>query len=482
MNDNLPEINFKEKKEKKRGLLGWLRSKLGIGSRGGAMGEAGMNPSAMNVGRALGTAKFGASAGLGGFISGNIGAIVTAAVVAVAGGVYLANNAPAPTTGNSAFSSNKSPDNYVPAILRSQAANQGSSLEMFKDTNKDAGLGMEEGANKPKPEDAKASANDEEKTPDANQAAPDQSNMAESMMGKLQGGNIGSLTSSMGGGGNKMSAMGGFGNKFSQKSDFTSGIGTGFQGLAKFDQRKGKMMAMKATSRPVFKNAKAGTGKKFGAGAMNQAKGLRDTQKSYTGTSIDSARSTQDKAWEGSTGTGSADGGAGMGDGGAGVVTSPSLDNAGSGGGGSGTGIADDSGIPEASAPTNVSPWASLLSMAMMLVILAGVLAVIGAALVQAGRAGSVIFGSGAALIAVGMALCVAAMLLGAAVMVIGGMLMTSYGQNALGGIYLIGGGVAIAAGAAGMGGSVLGGTTTALWLGGATAAIGLIGSMLGGK
>ena len=105
MNDNLPEINFKEKKEKKRGLLGWLKNRLGIGSRGGAMGEAGINPSAMNVGRALGTAKFGSSsAGIAGLLAGKASMIATVALIAVAGGMYVARNAPAPSAGSSAFS------------------------------------------------------------------------------------------------------------------------------------------------------------------------------------------------------------------------------------------------------------------------------------------------------------------------------------------------------------------------------------------
>ena len=31
MNDNLPEIDFKEKKKEKKGLLPWLKSRLGFG-------------------------------------------------------------------------------------------------------------------------------------------------------------------------------------------------------------------------------------------------------------------------------------------------------------------------------------------------------------------------------------------------------------------------------------------------------------------
>ena len=495
MNDNLPEINFKEKKEKKRGLLGWLRSKLGLGSRG-AIGEAGINPSAMNVGRALGTAKFGASAGLGSFLAGNVATIAAVAVVAVASGLYMVRNAPAPSVGSGAFSSNKSHDNYVPAILRSQAANQGSSLDMFKDTNKGAGLAMEEGPKAAKPEEPKASANDEA-GPDANQPAPDQSNMAESMMAKLQGGGMGSLTSSMGGGSNKASGMGGFGNKFNQgatggKSGFSAGIGTGFQGMPKFDQRKGKMLAMKASSRPVFSGSKAGKKSKF-AGSYNQAKGLRSLQKSYTGTNLDTARSTQDKAWEGNTDAGTGSGGAGIGAGGAGLANSPSFGNSGSGGS-PGTGIVDDAAIPTASNPKDTSPWKGLPEKAMTLILLSCVMSMIGGAMVKAGYAGSVIFGSGAALVAAGLAICALAAALGAAALAIGIMLMASYGQTLMGGIYTLGGGLAIIGAFMAMAGGGTAGSTvsgmmfqsmTALFspyiMLAAAAAVALVGGMAGG-
>lgn len=478
MNDNLPEINFKEKKEKKRGLLGWLRSKLGFGSRG-AIGEAGINPSAMNVGRALGTAKFGASAGLGSFLAGNVGTIVTAAIVAVAGGVYLANNAPAPSTGASAaFSSNKTPDNYVPAILRSQAANQGSSLDMFKDTNKGAGLAMEEAPKAPKAPEAKASASDEA-APDANQAAPDQANMAQAMAGKLQGGDIGSLTSALGGGSNKMSGMGGFGNKFNQssaggKSGFTAGIGTGFQGMPKFDQRKGKMLAMKASSRPVFSNSKAGKKGQFGAGAFGQAKGMRATQKTYDKSNIDSARSTQDKAWEGSTASGDASGGAGLSDGGAGIVSSPSLDNGSGSTGGSDVSAAN---IPEVTAPTDASPWKGLPQQAMQLIIMSAILAAIGAWII------SIAQGPLAWLRFVGYGLCIIAMGLAVAAMAIGIKLMGAHGQALMGTMYTIGGGIALAGAIVafqGNPGQAM--NTNVLWFAAIVSIFSLMGSMFSGK
>lgn len=498
MNDNLPEIDFKEKKEKKGGALGWLRGKLGMGSRG-AVGEAGINPAAMNAGRALnlggrgalGAGKFGASSGIAGMLAGKAGILATVAMVAVAGGVYLANNAPAPSTSTAAFSSNKNPDNYVPAILRSQAANQGSSLDMFKETNKGAGLGMEAEA-KPaaKPEEKPADAAADAQAQDPNAANPDQSNMAQEMMGKLQGGSMGSLTSQLGGGSGKFSNMGGFGNKFGSgatgaKTGFSSGIGAGFSSMPKFDSRKGKMLAMKGSARPVFSGAKAGSKKPIGAGAFGQAKGMRDIQKSFSGTSIDGARSTQDKAWEGSTGEGDASGsGAGLSDGGAGIVTSPSLDNAGSGGGGGGTGDLDNPTIPETPTSMDNTPWAGLANKAMMYILLSAALSAAGGALVKVGQklmAVNYTATIGMVLWGIGIALCVAALVLGLMALMNGITIMSQHGQAMQGIIYMLGGGVAMAAAVMGMTGASIG-PVTPMWMSAIAGIVGLGGSMLGGK
>jgi len=505
MNDNLPEINFKEKKEKKGGALGWLRGKFGGASRG-AMGEAGINPSAMNLGRgALGAGKFGASSsgGLAALLAGKAGIVATVAMVAVAAGVYVANNAPAPATSTAAFSSGKTPDNYVPAILRSQAANSGSSLDMFKETNKGA-VAMEGDTSKAKaapdagkPTDAAAEgqAADPNAQPGAEQAG---AGMAQEMMGKLQGGSMGSLTSQLGGGSSKFSNMGGFSNKFGSgatggKPGFSSGIGAGFSSMPKFDSRKGKMLSMKGSPRPVFGGAKAGKKGALAPGAFGQAKGMKAMQQSYSGSSIDSARSTQDKAWEGSTGEGDASaGGAGLSEGGAGLVTSPSLDNSGSGGGGGGTGTPAEPVIPEPPPATNVSPWGSLTTMAMMLILMSALLAGIGAKLISMGdkmiQTGTAMGPYGAALVAagtslrgIGMALAGVALALGIAATIMGIMIMQQHGQATMGTLYTIGGGCATAAAGMAMAGVSLG-PITPIWMAAGAGVIALIGSMLGGK
>lgn len=497
MNDNLPEINFKEKKEKKGGALGWLRGRLGMGARG-AMGEAGLSPTAMNVGRALGTAKFGASSGgLMGLLAGKLGLIATIAAVAVASGLYVANNAPAPSTSTGAFSSD-SGKNYVPAILRSQAANQGSSLDMFKDTNKGTGLSMDADAAKAAADKAAADKAAAAKTAEADataqnpeQPAAGQGNGAGDMMGKLQGGSMGSLTSSLGGGSSKFSGAGGFSNKFNQgsmgaKTGFSSGIGAGFSGMPKFDSRKGKMLAMKGSARPVFSGAKGGKGGTYGPKSLNQAKGLKAMQKTYTGGNVDSARSTQDKAWTGATAEGDAGaGGAGLGDGGAGVMTSPSLDNGGASGGGGGGGTAAEPVVPPANPPSDDSPWKGMPERAMGLIVASIAMTLIGAYFITASNAGTLVVGIGKAVLhGIGVAFCVIGALLAAAALVIGIQLMASHGQTMMGAIYTLGGGIAIAGAieAMGTGSGVKAISSTTYMLAAAAALVTLFGGMMGGK
>lgn len=479
MSDNLPELNFKEKKEKKRGALGWLRDKLGFGSRG-AMGEASSleGGQGLNLGKAaFGASKFGTSSGLAGLLAGKAGIIATIAMVAAAGGLYVTRNSPSPMAGSSdAFKSNvASSSDYVPAILRSQAANQGSSLDLFEKTNKGA-LAQDMPAKSAKANDTAASASSKpDQGNDQNAPAPDQQNMAQSMLPKLQGGNMASLTSQLGGGSNNFSNFGGFGNKFNDgatgmKMGFTSGIGSGFAAMPKFDSRKQKLLAMKGSARPVFGGARAGRNGAIGAGAWNQAQGLRGIQKSYTGTSIDAARSTQDQAWTGTTADGSTAGGAGISDGGAGVVSGPSLDNNnGLSGSGGASGTGDN--VPDSSGSTDVSPWASELTTIMTLVLVSCVLSVVASKIANMGPWGKII----------AIVLAVIAALLAAAAIVMAIKLMGS--QKLLGGLYMIGGLMALASAIMAISGATKGAESpTTTWLAMGAGVLGLIGSMLGGK
>jgi len=483
---DLPEINFKEKKDKKKGLLPWLRSRLGFGGRS-AMGGAGEAlPGAANFGRAaLGAGRFGASAGIGGLLAGKAGLVLTALIVTAAIGTSLyMKMQPEPGVSTAAFSSNKTPDTYVPAILR-QSQSPGSSLDMFKDTNKGS-LAAGEAPPKDEAKDAskaEAAVKEEKPAVDANTPAPG----AQEMTGKLAGGSFGGgLSSSMGGGNSKFSNMGGFGNKFNSgatgaKGPGLSNLGGGFQSSPKFDQRK-KLLAMNGSKTPVFSKSKGAKGA-FGKGSYAQAKGLKTMQKSYNGREIDSLAGTQNKAWTGSTAQGDATGGTGVttGDGGAGVVTSPSVDNTNTGGGGNNT---TDPTITNPTTPEDVSPWKGLPEKAMMYIMLSAVLSVIAAMLVKAGQKMMLVLYTeipGMILYGLGIALAAAAAVLAGMAIAIGIQLM-GFGQGMMGTIYTLGGAVAMVAAAAAVFGSIetaLGVSVT--WMAAIAGILAMIGSMAGG-
>jgi hypothetical protein len=536
---DLPDINFQDnKKKEKRGFLPWLRARLGFGGRG-AIGGASNLPGAANIGRAaFGVGRLGVSSGMGALFAGKAGFLLTAAIVAAAvgTGVYMKNQ-PSQGVSTAAFSSNKSPlDNYIPAIMRQQR-NQGSSLDMLRDTNQGA-ASMDaydaEGYDKNGYDKDGYDKNGYDKSGydkdgydkngydkngydrdgydkngydrnglDRNGAQnPNQGNMAQQMMGKLVGGDFsGGLSGSSGG--SKFSQMGGFSNKFGQgvvgaKVNPTSGIGAGFQSMAKFDQRK-KALAMKGSARPVYAKtagAKKGT---YGKGSYGQAKGIKSTQQSYTGTGIDANRSTQDLAWQGSTGEGSPVGGAGLssggpplgaGNGGTGVVTAPGIDNTSTPP--SPTSPANTPTDPSTPAaeptfpeptPTDVSPWASLVKDAMTMILLSAVLSALGGKLVTKGKAmmaNPYTAAMGMILYGIGIALCVVAMGLAMKAIMNGMQVIGQQGQAMLGGIYVLGGGIAMAAAIMAMTGSSLGGITP-MWMSAIAGILGLLGTMAKG-
>ncbi|HOW89863.1 MAG TPA: hypothetical protein PL037_06245, partial [Elusimicrobiales bacterium] len=125
---DLPEINFSEKKRKRKGFIPWIQARLGIGSRG-FMGGSG--PGASMLGRAAigGGSRFGAASGLGAMLTGKAALITIAAVITAAVGAVVYVKAPAPQTAPSGDMSARAPD-YVPAILR-ERQERTSSLEMF---------------------------------------------------------------------------------------------------------------------------------------------------------------------------------------------------------------------------------------------------------------------------------------------------------------------------------------------------------------
>jgi len=514
---DLPEINFKEKKDKKKGFIPWIRSHLGIGGRGAMGGE--VLPGAAKFGQgALGAAKFGAASGsaggglsglggIGGLLAGKIGLIVTAVVVGSAIGMTLYMKAPSnPKAGTSSFSSGKTQENYVPAILRG-TKNPGSSLDMFRETNSGA-LSMDE--------NAAAAAADENGDASKDQSVPEDKagegadaqasekdkdnvgNMEQQMMGKLAGSfSAGGLSTSLGSAGGQFSNMGGFSNKFNTgavgaQSDGLSSLGAGFLTTPKFDQRK-KLLASKGSARPVFSNTKGGkTMNRVGKGAFAQAKGVKSAQQSTIGSSsADQQRSTQDKAWEGTTtdavttgtggtGTTSGTGGTGTsGTDGSGIVTSPSLDNT-----SGSTEAADETTASTPGKGSDVSPWKGLPERAMMLILLSSVLSIIGAWVVNLGRA---LMGNpytaaiGAIVYAIGIMICTIALAVAAMATAIGVKLISTYGQKMLGTIYTIGGGVATTAAIQAMTGISIG-PVKPIWMAAIAGILGMLGGMAGGS
>ena len=424
---------------------------------------------------AFGAAKLG-SGGLGGLLAGKLGLIATVVVVGGAIGTSLYMRMPdASVTSTASFNSNRTPDNYVPAILRN-TKDQGSSLDMFKEANKGV-LGDGSAASGSADASGKTPAAADTAVEEAKATAPEPGNMAQEMMAKLAGGMGGGLSSTMGSGSQGKFTTG-FGNKFKPAEVSKSGfgnMGSGFAASPKFDQRK-KLLAMTGSKRPVFSTAKGGKSGPIGKGSLAQMKGLRNMQKSSTGNKADEKRSNQDRAWEGSTPDGSV-GGTGVteGQGGSGIMTSPSLDNTPGGGGGGDT--PDPATPPGNPAKTDESPWAGLPEQAMMLIMLSAALSVVGGILCNMKGVPYVIF------VVIGIILCLIAMALAVAAIVIGIRLMTQYGQGMMGTIYTIGGGIALIAAVMAITGNMTMSTScNALWIAAIAAIIAMLGSMAGGK
>ncbi len=498
---NLPGINFKDRNNRKKGFLPWIRTRLGFGGQS-AMGTAGQGIPILGR-TALGAAKVSGTSGLSALLAGKAAFVMSAAVITAAVGtaVYMNPTPPPPPAVTTEPGPGSSAD-YVPVAMRQQ--NQGSGLDMFSDTNKGL-MSMEEAAPQ---EQATEQTGEESAAPDAvaettaGSPEPVKTDMAEQMVAKLvrtpSGGGLAGL---MGSGAGKLNLAGGLsgglGNNFGKapalggKSVGMGEIGSTFPMNRTFKQPKKpltkKAMAMAGGLRPVY--SKPGGGKNStGKGAFSQAKGVKSAQRSFIGTNSDAARSTQDKAWEGSAAEGTeraiAGGGSGLGSeaGGSGIATSPSLDNVGSVGDAGNT----DDPATAVSPPLDVSPWQGLPQLAMMLIMLSSMLSVMGAQLMQMGQqliATPDMTGAsqaqGTMLRATGMAMAGIAIGLGGTATALGGVLSTVNGQAAMGGIYASGGGVATAAGVVAM--TSDGSQAAAVsptWMSGIAGVISLLGSM----
>ncbi|MGC8728030.1 MAG: hypothetical protein ACP5SD_02060 [Elusimicrobiales bacterium] len=434
---------LKKKEDKKKGFLAWLRERLGFGSRSMgnvSEGARGLNLNGIKTAGALGrgagmSGKFGA-AGAFSFLGGKA-AIVTFGLIALAVGttLYYKNADMGKSTETSMGQTQVA--SYVPKIMREQ--NNASSLDIFKQATK--GIKTEEDVKQPEdvvPEEPKAQESADPKAIDAKLGMDNKPRLQTDMQFGLSN-SVGTDAS-----GNKFSSLGGFGNhmgKFgpSVKGDF-----------AKNDLLKSasgnKLSSMKSQSRPVIAQGSKFKATKGGKKALDQAYAIKSMQMQPNYGKADTARSTMDRAWEGGTGDGSTglpSGGSGVSDGGSGIVQTPStLD-----------GIEDtttpDYGNQNIKLPNYKfeTPWASLVQTAMILLMIAALLAGIVSMVAKIPVYGQII----AAIIA-GIAA-----LLAIAVIVIGIKLMTTYGQNKLGMIYVIGGGLALAGAVAAIGGLYFG-------------------------
>lgn len=427
--NNLPEIDLAKintEKRKKKGFLPWLS--------GGAGGS-------------------GASGGLGGLFAGKSAALfVTLAVtgLAVGTGLVVSNLGDKSAQTKKAFQSQNigapvggaSQGQYVPGMERARRSQSGvSSLAMFAEGNKGKIAGVGDFAV------SEESQRDEEQESDAAAQEPVAGEMAEQLAGRLIGEQMGGLSSQLGGGSNRFKGWSGrfdnkFGNTFGTKGVGSDGVMGSFQ---RPTFKKNKLLSMR---RPRAISGRRSTISHKGVGkkSLDQAFGVKKQQKGYT-TSIDSAKSTQDKAWEGTTGGdgGMDTGGGGIGSGGAGLVTSPSLDNLNQAVGGDD--LNDDFNyIAPTTTPPDASPWAELVKWAGIALMVANLLIVIVSLMSKIANilmSNPWTWAAGAALKvkAAYVALYVAGTL-GAGVAAAGVYIMTQYGQTLLGSVYTIAGGV----------------------------------------
>ena len=441
----------KKKEEKKKGFLAWLREKLGFSPKG--MGNISEGAKSINLSGLRGATIRGAggifgsgSRGIGGLFSflGGKGTIVTLALVGLAVGTTLywrsANDV---TSKEEGYSSMGRMDSYVPRILREQ--NNVSSLDIFKEANKGA-INFEEDIAKNIEEDQQKN----EENVNSNQLAADlgfenDSNIQFENKPRLQTDMKFGLSSDIGSGSNKFSALGGFGNHMGK---FGPQVGSGFDKNSLLKSASGsKISSLKSQKKPVL--AKSSKFQSIGGKrAFDQAKAIKSMHMQPNYGKADTARSNLDKAWEGGTDGGGSvglpSGGSGITDGGSGIVQTPSsLDNIGDTLGG----INPNAEVPNVPGYKFDTPWAGMIQKAMMLLMIAALLAGIASMVAKIPVYGKIL----AAIIAL------AAIAMGVMVIMIGMKLQSQFGQNKLGMIYMIGGGLAIAGAIAAIGGAFFG-------------------------
>ena len=412
-----------KKNEKKGGLFGFLN--------GGASQAGGITPGVIG-----GTASQ-ASGGILSLLTGKlVSTLVTIAILGGAGMVYIAGNSnmggDTPDS-EMMMASAQEAANYVPAIQRSEEANEGkSSIAMFNETNKgavkfdiDPTLNNKNGQNVDGAEGidgADGEGYDADGLTDS--GAAEMAEGAMSSAAESAGLNNSNLSTSFGNDKSSKSINMGGNNKPRLKTTFKPMVNlkpvTKFKNNSALAYAKGKQAKRVSATR---------VGSRGGSRALNQAKAMNNMlRNAATMSNFTTARSMTDAAWEGTTGDGESTetldaGGLSEGEG----MTVAPLSNTSP----NSTGVTDSGdglgGIPDPSGTVNVTPWENelttikvLFGIAMALVLIAGLCADI--------KPWGYI--ACAAICAVAAALCVVAC--GFAISI-----MTTYKQEALGGMWL---------------------------------------------
>ena len=428
-NNNVPN----KKSEKKGGLFGFLN--------GGASQAGGITPGVIG-----GTASQ-ASGGILSLLTGKlVSTLVTVAILGGAGMVYMAGNSniggDTPDS-EMMMASAQEAANYVPAMQRSEEANEGkSSIAMFNETNKgavkfdiDPTLNNKNGKNADGTEDIDGADG-------IGGADYDADGLTDSGAAEMAEGAMSSAAEAAGLNNSNLSTS--FGNDKSSKSMNMGGNGprlkTTFKPMANLKPMT-KFKNNKALAYSKGKQAKkvsaTRVGSRGGARALNQARAMNNMLRTAATTSnFTTARSMADAAWEGTTGDGEStetlDAG-GLGEGEGMTVEPLSMGSLNSGSYGKDPTNWND--IPvDNNNKINVTPWQSELTALQICITVAMGLLTAAALLWDAAKAA---MPWGSVLAAVVSCMLIAAALAAAAAVTLSIILMTKYGQEALGGMWL---------------------------------------------
>lgn len=421
-----------KKNEKKGGLFGFLN--------GGASQAGSITPGVIG-----GTASQ-ASGGLLSLLTGKlVSTLVTVAILGGAGMVYIAGNSnmggDSPDS-EMMMASAQEAANYVPAIQRSEEANEGkSSIAMFNETNKgavkfdiDPTLNNKNGQN----------ADGAEGIDGADGEGYDADGLTDSGAAEMAEGAMASAAEAASLNNSNLSTS--FGNDKSSKSLNMGGnnkprLKTTFKPMAnlkpvtKFKNNKALAYAKGKQAKKVSANR---VGSRGGSRALNQARAMNNMLRNAATTSnFTTSRSMADAAWEGTTGDGESTetldaGGLGEGEG---MTVAPlsmgSLNDNTSkyDGNNGGWGIDVDN-----NNKIDVTPWQSELTALQICITVAMGLLTAAALLWDAAKAA---MPWGSVLAAVVSCMLIAAAACAAAAVALSIVLMTKYGQEALGGMWL---------------------------------------------